>query len=227
VAHFPGATFFRAIGIAFNIHMACRFARSQRSWAESSHESPVHAAFVVNGFSTPVELARGQKRNRHVGPGSATMMQRGTRNMPMYPEIMVVPMREELTRLGIAELHTAEEVDRALANQASTTLVVVNSICGCAAGRMRPAVRMALQNAVRPEKLFSVFAGQDREATDRARSYFTGQPPSSPSIAIFRDGQLAYMMPRRDIESREAAEIAADLKAAFEKFCSKPVPVQS
>jgi len=147
--------------------------------------------------------------------------------MPMYPEIMVIPMREDLTRVGIEELRTAEDVDRALSNQAGTTMVVVNSICGCAAGRMRPAVRMALQNAVRPEKLFSVFAGQDREATDRARSYFTGQPPSSPSIAIFRDGQLAYMMPRRDIESREAAEIAAGLKAAFEKFCAKPVPTQA
>jgi putative YphP/YqiW family bacilliredoxin len=147
--------------------------------------------------------------------------------MPMYPEIMLVPMREELTRLGIEELRTAEDVDRALAKQAGTTLVVVNSICGCAAGRMRPAVRMALQGATRPEKLFSVFAGQDREATDRARSYFTGQPPSSPSIAIFRDGQLAYMMPRRDIESREAPAIAADLNAAFEKICAKPVPTQA
>jgi putative YphP/YqiW family bacilliredoxin len=147
--------------------------------------------------------------------------------MPMYPEIMVIPMREDLTRVGIEELRTAEEVDRALSHQAGTTMVVVNSICGCAAGRMRPAVRLALQNAIRPEKLFSVFAGQDREATDRARSYFTGQPPSSPSIAIFRDGQLAYMMPRRDIESREATEIAASLKAAFEKFCAKPVPTQA
>jgi putative YphP/YqiW family bacilliredoxin len=147
--------------------------------------------------------------------------------MPMYPEIMVIPMREDLTRVGIEELRTPEEVDRALASQSGTTMVVVNSICGCAAGRMRPAVRMALQNAVRPEKLFSVFAGQDREATDRARSYFTGQPPSSPSIAIFRDGQLAYMMPRRDIESREAAEIATSLKAAFEKVCAKPVPTQA
>jgi putative YphP/YqiW family bacilliredoxin len=146
--------------------------------------------------------------------------------MPMYPEIMVIPMREDLTRVGIEELRTAEDVDRALSHQAGTTMVVVNSICGCAAGRMRPAVRMALQSAIRPEKLFSVFAGQDREATDRARSYFTGQPPSSPSIAIFRDGQLAYMMPRRDIESREAAEIAASLKTAFEKVCAKPVPTQ-
>ena len=136
--------------------------------------------------------------------------------MSMYPEIMLVPMREELTRLGIEELRTAEDVDRVLAKQTGTTMVVVNSICGCAAGRMRPAVRMALQNSIKPEKLFSVFAGQDREATDRARSYFTGQPPSSPSIAIFRDGQLAYMMPRRDIESREAPAISADLNAAFE-----------
>ncbi len=93
--------------------------------------------------------------------------------MPMYPEIMVVPMREELTRLGIAELRSAEEVDQALKNRPGTTMVVVNSICGCAAGRMRPAVRMALQNSIRPDKAFSVFAGQDTEATERARSYFT------------------------------------------------------
>lgn len=147
--------------------------------------------------------------------------------MPMYPEILVVPMREELTRLGIAELRSAEEVDQALKNAPGTTMVVVNSICGCAAGRMRPAVRMALQNSIRPDKAFSVFAGQDTEATERARSYFTAWPPSSPSIAILHDGRLVYMMPRRDIESREAPAIAADLKAAFDKFCGKAVPVQS
>jgi len=147
--------------------------------------------------------------------------------MPMYPEIMVVPMREELTRLGIAELHTADEVDQALKNRSGTTLVVVNSICGCAAGRMRPAVRMALQNSVRPDQAYSVFAGQEKEATERARSYFTGYPPSSPSIAILRDGELVYMMPRRDIESREAPAIAADLKAAFDRLCGQSVPVQS
>lgn len=143
--------------------------------------------------------------------------------MPMYPEIMVIPMREELTRLGIEELKTGSEVDQALKQSSGTTMVVVNSICGCAAGRMRPAVRMALQNGVTPEKSFSVFAGQDTEATERARSYFTGWPPSSPSIAILRDGQLVYMMPRRDIESREAPAIAADLKAAFDKYCGRPV----
>jgi putative YphP/YqiW family bacilliredoxin len=145
--------------------------------------------------------------------------------MPMYPEIMVVPMREELTRLGVAELRTVDEVDHALQNQPGTAMVIVNSICGCAAGRMRPAVRMALDNASRPDKSFSVFAGQDKEATDRARGYFTGYPPSSPSIAILRDGQLVYMMQRRDIESREAAAIAADLKAAFDKFCGKTTTV--
>jgi putative YphP/YqiW family bacilliredoxin len=141
----------------------------------------------------------------------------------MYPEIMVAPMREELTRLGIEELRTPEAVDQALKTRPGTTLVVVNSICGCAAGRMRPAVRMALQQAAQPDKAFSVFAGQDTQATERARSYFTGQPPSSPSIAILRDGQLVYMMPRRDIESREAPAIAADLKSALDKFCAKPV----
>ena len=142
--------------------------------------------------------------------------------MPMYPEIMVIPMREELTRLGIEELRTAEDVDRVLKNRPGTTMVVVNSICGCAAGRMRPAVRMALQNAIRPDQSYSVFAGQEKEATDRAREYFTGYPPSSPSIGILRDDQLVYMMPRRDIESREAPAIAADLKAAFDKLCGRP-----
>jgi putative YphP/YqiW family bacilliredoxin len=143
----------------------------------------------------------------------------------MYPEIMVVPMREDLTRLGIQELRTAAEVDRALADQPGTTMVVVNSICGCAAGRMRPAVRGALQHASRPERLFSVFAGQDKEATDRARSYFTGYLPSSPSIALLRDGKLVHMMQRSDIEHREAADIAAELKRVFDKFCAKPAPV--
>jgi putative YphP/YqiW family bacilliredoxin len=141
----------------------------------------------------------------------------------MYPEIMVIPMREELTRLGIEELRTPEAVDQAL-KASGTTMVIVNSICGCAAGRMRPAVGLALQSATHPDKAFTVFAGQDNEATDRARSYFTGQPPSSPSIAILRDGKLVYMMPRRDIESREAPAIAAELKAALDKFCAK-VPV--
>jgi putative YphP/YqiW family bacilliredoxin len=145
--------------------------------------------------------------------------------MPMYPEIMVVPMREELTRLGVEELKTADDVDRSLKNRPGTTLVVVNSICGCAAGRMRPAVRMALSNSAKPDKSFSVFAGQDTEATERARSYFTGYPPSSPSIAILRDGEVVFMMPRREIESREAPAIAADLKAALDRICAKPATV--
>jgi bacilliredoxin len=145
--------------------------------------------------------------------------------MSMYPEIMVIPMREELTRLGIEELRTPEEVDQALKNRPGITMVVVNSICGCAAGRMRPAVRMAMQNSTRPEHAYSVFAGQEKEATERARSYFTGNPPSSPSIGILREGQLVYLMPRSDIERREAPAIAADLKAAFDKFCGKPAVV--
>jgi putative YphP/YqiW family bacilliredoxin len=140
----------------------------------------------------------------------------------MYPEIMVIPMREELTRMGVQELRTAEEVDRAVVNQPGTAMVIVNSICGCAAGRMRPAVRIALQNSVRPEKMFTVFAGQDAEATERARSYFSGYPPSSPSIALFRDGKLVYMMQRSDIEHREAADIAVELKKTFDKFCAVP-----
>ena len=142
----------------------------------------------------------------------------------MYPEIMVIPMREELTRLGIQELRTAAEVDRLIPNQSGTTMVVVNSICGCAAGRMRPAIRLALQHSARPDKMFSVFAGQDKDATEHARSYFTGYPPSSPSIAVLRDGKLVHMMERSDIEHREAADIATELKSLFDKFCVDPTP---
>jgi putative YphP/YqiW family bacilliredoxin len=138
----------------------------------------------------------------------------------MYPEIMVVPMREELTRLGIEELRSAADVDRFVQNATGTTMVVVNSICGCAAGRMRPAVRLALQHPTIPNKIVSVFAGQDIEATERARSYFTGYPPSSPSIAILHDGKLVYMMQRHQIETRDAASIAADLRAAFDQHCA-------
>jgi putative YphP/YqiW family bacilliredoxin len=140
----------------------------------------------------------------------------------MYPELMVLPMREELTRIGVQELRTASDVDRAVTKQLGTTMIIVNSICGCAAGRMRPAVRMALQHGTRPENIYTVFAGQDSEATERARAYFTGYPPSSPSLAILRDGKLLYMMERRNIETREAPAIAADLVAAFDQFC-KPV----
>jgi putative YphP/YqiW family bacilliredoxin len=138
----------------------------------------------------------------------------------MYPEIMVVPMREELTRLGVQELRTVEDVDRAVVGQSGTAMVVVNSICGCAAARMRPAIRVALQNANRPQKMFTVFAGQDVEATARARSYFTGYPPSSPSIALFRDGKLVHMMQRSDIEHREAVDIAGELKRVFDQHCA-------
>ncbi len=140
----------------------------------------------------------------------------------MYPELMVVPMREDLKSVGVEELRTPEEVDRALANQSGTAMVVVNSICGCAAGRMRPAVKAALRHSSRPEKIFSVFAGQDRDATDRARSYFAGYPPSSPSVAILRDGKLVHMMQRSDIEHRESLDIAAELKRAFDQHCAEP-----
>lgn len=138
----------------------------------------------------------------------------------MYPEMMVMPMREELTRLGIKETRTADEVDSAV-KQSGTTMVVVNSICGCAAGKMRPAVRAALQNSARPDQSITVFAGQDREATERARSYFTGYPPSSPSIGILRDGELVYMMQRSDIETSDPRTIAIKLAEAFNQFCSK------
>jgi putative YphP/YqiW family bacilliredoxin len=138
----------------------------------------------------------------------------------MYPELMVIPMREELTRSGIAEARTAEAVDAALA-QPGTTMVVVNSICGCAAGKMRPGVRLALQQTTKPDQAITVFAGQDREATDRARARFGGHPPTSPSIALFRDGQLVYLMQRSAIETSTAPAIAQELARAFEAYCAK------
>src|SRR5579862_8335640 len=144
--------------------------------------------------------------------------------VPMYPEIMLIPMREELTKAGVKELRTPDEVDRAAA-ATGTTMIIVNSVCGCAAGRMRPAVRMALQHSAKPDHIYSVFAGQDKEATERARSYFTGYPPSSPSIGILRDGKLVYMMQRSDIEHREAADIAFELKKAFDQHCGDHAPI--
>jgi len=137
----------------------------------------------------------------------------------MYPDLMVIPMREELTRIGVQELKTETEVDQALQASTGTAMVIVNSICGCAAGRMRPAVRAALQHAAKPERVFSVFAGQDVAATERARSYFTGYRPSSPSLALFRDGKLVHMMERSDIEHRDAADIANELKRVFDQHC--------
>ena len=139
----------------------------------------------------------------------------------MYPELMVIPMREELVRAGIKETRTAEEVDATLA-EPGTTLVVVNSICGCAAGKARPGIRMALANAAnQPDQKITVFAGQDREATERARSYFEGNPPTSPAVAILRDGKLVYLMQRFVIEQSTAQEIAGELIRAFDEFCAK------
>lgn len=139
----------------------------------------------------------------------------------MYDERLVAPIREDLTRVGFTELRTAEEVDAALTEAKGVAMVVVNSVCGCSARMARPAVRHALERApLKPDHLWTVFAGQDAEATERARSYFTGYPPSSPSIALLRDGKLVYMMERWQIESRSADVIADDLVAAFEKHCS-------
>ena len=137
----------------------------------------------------------------------------------MYPEIMLIPMREELTRAGIKEARTAAEVDEALA-QPGTTMLVVNSVCGCAAGKMRPAVRMAMQHTTTPTQSVTVFAGQDREATEKARGYFAGHPPTSPAIAILRDGQLVYLMQRSAIETSTAPAIAQELTRAFDAYCA-------
>lgn len=138
----------------------------------------------------------------------------------MYEERFVAPMREELTSAGVRELRTVAEVDSVLSQSKGTVLVVVNSICGCAAGAARPAVKMALQKTTKkPETLTTVFAGQDKEATERARSYFIGFPPSSPSIALLKDGEVVRMVHRHEIEGRSAQQIADTLVAAFEEYC--------
>jgi putative YphP/YqiW family bacilliredoxin len=137
----------------------------------------------------------------------------------MYDERFVTPMRQELVTLGFKELRTAEEVDQTLKNAKGTALVVVNSVCGCSARMARPAVRIALENPVKPQTLTTVFAGQDAEATERARSYFTGYAPSSPSITLMKDGKLVFMLERFQIEGRPAEEIAHDLVNAFNKYC--------
>ena len=137
----------------------------------------------------------------------------------MYDERLVAPMRAELTRLGFDELRTPDAVDAALTQPEGTTLVVVNSVCGCAARNARPAVAQALLHAVRPDSLTTVFAGQDTAATQRARGYFVGYGPSSPSIALLKDGKLVFMLERYQIEGRMAGDIAQDLTAAFDKHC--------
>jgi len=139
----------------------------------------------------------------------------------MYPEFFIAPMREELTRLGVRELRTAAEVDEALTKTSGTVMVVVNSICGCAARKARPGVALALQHPVRPDLVTTVFAGADSEATERARSYVAGYPPSFPSIAILRDGKLLYMMERHQMENQTAETIARQLTAVFERHCAK------
>lgn len=136
-----------------------------------------------------------------------------------YDPILVRPMREELTALGVRELRTAEEVDEVLAETPGTTLVVVNSVCGCAARNARPAVRLAMEHGVQPDRLVTVFAGQDVAATARARDYFAGYRPSSPSLALLRDGELVFMLERHQIEGRSAEEISQDLTAAYDRFC--------
>ncbi len=141
----------------------------------------------------------------------------------MYDERIVAPMRQELTRLGVLEMRTPDEVDAKLKDAKGTTLVVVNSVCGCAARNARPAVAKALQHPVKPTALTTVFAGQDAAAVQRARSYFTGYPPSSPQIALLKDGRLVFMLERHNIEGRTANEIAEEIVGAFDKYCETPM----
>ena len=141
-----------------------------------------------------------------------------------YPEFFVAPMRDELTRLGVEELRTAPDVDAAVTSTPGTLMIVVNSVCGCAAGKARPGLMLALKHQTRPNRLASVFAGFDVEATERARAYFTGRLPSSPSIALLQGGKLVYMLERYQIENRSAEQISTELTAAFDRFCGVPIP---
>ena len=140
-----------------------------------------------------------------------------------YPEPFIAPMRAELARLGVEELRTAAAVDAAVRETPGTLMIVVNSICGCAAGKARPGVALALQHPLRPDRVATVFAGADLEATDRARGYFTGYAPSSPSIGLLREGQLVWILERRQIENQGPAQISAALTAAFEQFCGHEI----
>jgi putative YphP/YqiW family bacilliredoxin len=139
----------------------------------------------------------------------------------MYDEMIVAPMRQELARLGIEETKTAAEVDAVLGEKKGTVLVIVNSVCGCAAGMARPGVAMAVRHGVLPDKMITVFAGNDREATARAREYFVGYRPSSPAIALIRDGEVVKMLERWNIEGRSPEQIAGEMTAAFDQFCAK------
>ncbi len=140
----------------------------------------------------------------------------------LYDPVLVQPMREELVRLGVRELVTSEEVDEALSPDLGTVLLVVNSVCGCAAKNARPAVAMATQHPTRPDVMVTVFAGQDPEASARAREFLTGYRPSSPSIALLQDGDVVFMLGRHQIEGRSADAIADEMKAAFDRYCAAP-----
>ena len=137
----------------------------------------------------------------------------------LYPEELVAPMRAELANAGVEELKTIDDVDNELKNQKGTTLVIINSVCGCAAGSARPGAIKALENDVLPDKITTVFAGVDREATEQARSYILGYPPSSPSMALFKDGQVVHFIPRMEIEGQYPDAIAQNLISAFDTHC--------
>ena len=156
-----------------------------------------------------------------VHPGILQQVETKEEEVP-YPELMIKPMREELTSLGFLELKTVEEVESFMTNREGSALVVINSVCGCAAGQARPGVRMALAGEVRPDRLATVFAGQEVEAAKAVRSYFADIPPSSPSFALLKDGELVYFVPRHRIEGRTAEDVARDLSVAFERELAAP-----
>ena len=179
---------------------------------------------AVNGRQVPCPVPA--RTPAHTGLGGGARSNGYNTHMP-YPEFFVAPMRGELNQLGIEELRSASDVDAAVSGTPGVLMVVVNSVCGCAAGKARPGLALALSHGKRPDRMTSVFAGFDIEATDRARSYFRGVMPSSPSIALLKDGQLIYMLERPHIEVRSASQIAAELRSAFDRFCSKDGEVQN
>lgn len=168
--------------------------------------------FRYNDPLAPIPSQRETPKNRETTDPKETVVP--------YSPLLVKPMREELTALGVEELLSAEDVDRWMDQKEGTALLVVNSVCGCAAGMARPGVRLALENESKPDRVGAVFAGQDLEATAQARSYFADLPPSSPSMAFFKDGELVFFLPRHRIEGRSADDVAADLTTAFDEHCA-------
>ena len=201
----------------------CKLGRVREGIGDLDQAIPIYEKSVEQDGRTDLSNALSMaRRNREIA--IEHLKGRPMTAQPMYDSEAVRPMREELTRVGIRDLLTPEDVDGVFSEKKGTALLVVNSVCGCAAGGARPGVMLALQNKLIPDQLTTVFAGMERDAVERARSYLKGCPPSSPCVALFKDGEAVAILQRHDIEGRSPVEIAQSLSAAFDRFCSRPGP---